>query len=396
MSLSFLCIATYRKGDAFLDELHRQGCRVLLLTDAGLKDADWPRDAIDAFYFVRRDMPEEDIRKGAAYLARTEELDRIVALDDFDVETAAMLREYLHVEGMGVTTARAFRDKLAMRSRARAAGIPCPEFLHVLNDRAISEWAARVTPPWVLKPRSQAAAIGIRKIASVDALWEAIHALGDARADHVLEQFVPGAVFHVDSLVFGSDVVFSVASAYGSPPMSVVHDGGIFVTRTLAPGDPRAIDLKAANARVLRSFGLRRGVSHTEFILGHDGALYFLETSARAGGAFIVDVVEAATGVNLWREWARVEIAGEQGPYSPPVPRDHHAGIVLSLARQEQPDTSEYRDPEITVRIAKRHHAGLIVASPDEDRVRTLLDTYVARFYQDFHASAPPPERATD
>jgi hypothetical protein len=396
LSLSFLCIATYRKGDAFLDELHRQGCRVLLLTDAGLKDADWPRDAIDAFYFVRRDMPEEDIRKGAAYLARTEELDRIVALDDFDVETAAMLREYLHVEGMGVTTARAFRDKLAMRSRARAAGIPCPEFLHVLNDRAISEWAARVTPPWVLKPRSQAAAIGIRKIASVDALWEAIHALGDARADHVLEQFVPGAVFHVDSLVFGSDVVFSVASAYGSPPMSVVHDGGIFVTRTLAPGDPRAIDLKAANARVLRSFGLRRGVSHTEFILGHDGALYFLETSARAGGAFIADVVEAATGVNLWREWARVEIAGEQGPYSPPVPRDHHAGIVLSLARQEQPDTSEYRDPEITVRIAKRHHAGLIVASPDEDRVRTLLDTYVARFYQDFHASAPPPERATD
>jgi hypothetical protein len=396
LSLSFLCIATYRKGDAFLDELHRQGCRVLLLTDAGLKDADWPRDAIDAFYFVRRDMPEEDIRKGAAYLARTEELDRIVALDDFDVETAAMLREYLHVEGMGVTTARAFRDKLAMRSRARAAGIPCPEFLHVLNDRAISEWAARVTPPWVLKPRSQAAAIGIRKIASVDALWEAIHALGDARADHVLEQFVPGAVFHVDSLVFGSDVVFSVASAYGSPPMSVVHDGGIFVTRTLAPADPRAIDLKAANARVLRSFGLRRGVSHTEFILGHDGALYFLETSARAGGAFIVDVVEAATGVNLWREWARVEIAGEQGPYSPPVPRDHHAGIVLSLARQEQPDTSEYRDAEITVRIAKRHHAGLIVASPDEGRVRTLLDTYVARFYQDFHASAPPPERATD
>jgi biotin carboxylase len=247
-----------------------------------------------------------------------------------------------------------------------------------------------------MKPRGQAAAIGIRKLASADALWEAIHALGDRRADHVLEQFVPGAVFHVDSLVFGSEVVFSVASAYGSPPMSVVHEGGIFVTRTLADGDPRAIDLKEANARVLQSFGLRRGVSHTEFILGHDGALYFLETSARVGGAFIVDVVEAATGVNLWREWARVEIAGEQDPYSAPVSRHRHAGIVLSLARQEQPDTSEYRDPEITLRIAKRHHAGLIVASPDADRVRALLDSYVARFYQDFHASAPPPERATD
>jgi hypothetical protein len=119
MPLTLLCIATYRKGDEFLKECRRQGCRVLLLTDEKLRDADWPRDAIDAFYYVRRDMPQDDIRKGAAFLARTERLDRIVALDDFDVETAAMLREYLHIPGMGETTGRAFRDKLAMRARAR-------------------------------------------------------------------------------------------------------------------------------------------------------------------------------------------------------------------------------------------------------------------------------------
>ena len=79
-----------------------------------------------AFYYVRRDMPEAQIRTGAAYLARTERLDRIVALDDFDVETAAMLREYLGVPGMGQTRARGFRDKLAMRTRARAAGDTLP------------------------------------------------------------------------------------------------------------------------------------------------------------------------------------------------------------------------------------------------------------------------------
>jgi biotin carboxylase len=396
MSLTVLCIATYKKGDEFLEECHRQGCRVLLLTEAKLQDAGWPREAIHAFYYLRRDMPEEDIRKGAAYVARTEHLDRIVALDDFDVETAAMLREYLHVPGMGVTTARAFRDKLAMRSRARAAGIRCPEFVHVLNDRAIVEFASRVVPPWVLKPRGQAAAIGIRMIASERELWETVHALGDARADHVLEQFVPGDVFHVDSLVFNGQIVFAVASAYGSPPMTVVHQGGIFVTRTLAPADPQADALKTANARVLESFGMRRGVSHTEFILGRDGQLYFLETSARVGGAFIVDVVEAATGINLWREWARIEVAGEHGSYSPPAAKDLHAGIVLSLARQEEPDTAAYVDPEIARRIRKAHHAGLIVASQDERRVRDLLDSYVTRFYQDFHASAPPPERAAD
>jgi biotin carboxylase len=396
MPQTLLCIATYRKGDDFLEECHRLGCRVLLLTDLSLKDAGWNRDAIDAFYYVRRDMPEEDIRKGAAYLARTEQLDRIVALDDFDVETAAMLREYLHVPGMGVSAARAFRDKLTMRSRARASAIRCPDFVHVLNDRAITEWTSRVAPPWVLKPRGQAAAIGIRLVASTEELWNALEALGDARADHILEQFVPGDVFHVDSLIYDGRVVFAVASAYGSPPMTVAHEGGIFVTRTLADGDSQASALKAANARVLESFGLHRGVSHTEFIVGRDGAIYFLETSARVGGAFIVDVVEAATGVNLWREWAKVEIAGDHGSYTAPASKNLCAGIVLSLARQEQPDTTPYVDPEISRRIHKPHHAGLIIASSDPHRLGRLLESYVTRFYQDFHASAPPPTRATD
>ena len=395
-SLTLLCIATYRKGDEFLKECDRQGCRVLLLTDEKLKDSDWPRDAIDAFYFVRRDMPEDDIRKGAAYLARSERIDRVVALDDFDVEMAAMLREYLHIPGMGETTARAFRDKLAMRSRARAAGIPCPDFVHTANDRAVNEWASAVPAPWVLKPRGQAAAIGIRKLDSIEQLWSALEGLGDARADYVLERFVAGDVFHVDSLVFNRTVVFAVASAYGSPPMTVAHEGGIFVTRTLRDDDPLAATLRAANARILDAFGLLRGVSHTEFIRGDDGTLFFLETSSRVGGAFIVDVVEAATGVNLWREWARIEIAGEHGSFAPSGSKTRSAGIVLSLARQEQPDMRAYDDPEIIRRIRKAHHAGLIVASEDERRVRELLESYVARFYQDFHASAPPPARATD
>jgi len=396
MPLTVLCIATYRKGDDFLDECHQRGCRVLLLTEEKLRDADWPRHAIDGFYYIRRDMSAPDIRTGAAYLARTEQLDRIVALDDFDVETAAMLREYLRVPGMGETTARGFRDKLAMRFRARSAGIRCPEFVHVVNDAALAQWTARVSPPWVLKPRAQAAAIGIRTVASAEALWEILHALGDARADYLLEQFIPGDVFHVDSLVFDRRVVFATPSHYGSPPMAVAHGGGIFVTRTLADDDERGDVLKHENARLLEAFGMVRGVSHTEFIRGGDGEFYFLETSSRVGGAFIVDVVEAATGVNLWREWAKIEIAGEHGSYGPPAARPGYAGIVLSLARQQEPDLSAYDAPEIVKRIRKPHHAGLIVASSDTSRIRELLDSYVTRFYTDFHASAPPPERATD
>src|SRR5262245_31810514 len=233
-----LCIATYRKGDEFLRECRRQGCRVLLLTEESLAAADWPPEAIDEFYYLRRGMPEEDIRKGAAHAARRERIDRIVALDDFDVELAAMLREYLYVPGMGQTTARAFRDKLAMRRRALAAGIPCPDFVPAINLETIRDWTARVLPPWILNARGQDAAIGLRKLNSAADLWSAIDALGDGHADYLLETFVPGDVYHVDSIVVDREVVFSIASAYRTPPMSVAHEGGIFITRTLADADP--------------------------------------------------------------------------------------------------------------------------------------------------------------
>jgi biotin carboxylase len=351
---------------------------------------------VDGFFYIRRGMAQSDIRTGAAHLARAEQIDRIVALDDFDVELGAMLREHLLIPGMGETTGRAFRDKLSMRRRARSAGIPCPDFVHVLNTAAINEWTSRVPPPWVLKPRSQAAAIGIHKIHSTEQLWRTIDSLGDTFAEFLLEQFIPGDVFHVDSIVFESEVRFAVASRYRTPPMTVAHEGGIFATATLPQADPVTTALLSSNTRVLRSFGLVRGASHTEFIRAHGGDWYFLETSARVGGAFIVDVIEATTGLNLWREWAKVEIAGEDGRYDPPPAREQCGGIILSLARQEQPDTSAYDDPEIAVRIAKRHHAGLIVTSPYPERVQHLLEEYTGRFYQDFHATAPPLERATE
>ena len=104
-----------------------------------------------------------------------------------------------------------------------------------------------------------------------------------------------------------------------------------------------------------------------------------------------VKVVDAATGVHLWREWARLETATPEEPYRLPEVREGYAGLVLSLARQEWPDTSAYDDPEIVWRLSKRHHAGLIVASDRPERVAELVDGYAVRFQQDFLATLPPP-----
>src|SRR5271165_6501676 len=389
--VTVLCLASYFKGLDFIRECRRQGCRVLLLTSHTLANEDWPRESIDEFFYIpdiERKWKIEDVLLGVSYMARSENIGRIVPLDDFDVETAATLREHLRVPGMGDATARYFRDKLAMRTKARDEGLAVPDFIHVLNHAKLREFLDHV-PPWVLKPRSFAGSIGIKKIHSAEQLWSALDGLGDQQSFYLLEQYVPGDIYHVDSIFYERELLFAIASRYGRPPMDVSHEGDIFTTRTLPRGSEEEAPLVALNEQVLKAFGMVRGASHTQFIRGRDGTLYFLETSARVGGAHIADLIEAATGINLWAEWAKIEIAGGRTPYQVPPIRHDFAGLLISLARQEHPDTSAYSDPEIVWRMKKDHHAGLILRSPDPARIEKLTNDYARRFKQDFFAFQP-------
>jgi len=90
-----------------------------------------------------------------------------------------------------------------------------------------------------------------------------------------------------------------------------------------------------------------------------------------------------------------VEVAGGDGSYQLPPAREEYAGVILSLARQENPETSGFNDPEIFLRIKRHHHAGLILRSGDPQRVKTLLENYGPRFVQDFLAVEPPREKPT-
>ena len=392
MGLTLLCIASYHKGFEFLREAKRQGCRVLLVTSASLRDADWPHESLDDVFYVDDDKKRwklDDLILGASHLARRMPIDRIVPLDDFDLEKASALREHLRIPGMGETTMRHFRDKLAMRMKAASEGLPVPAFVHVLNDDRLREFCARVPPPWFLKPRHQAGAIGIRRVNTEDEMWSATDALGDERSYYLLEEYVAGDVCHVDSIVYEREVQAAVASQYGTPPFDVSHGGGVFTTRLMDREATPTAELLDLNRRLLAALGLVRGVSHSEYIRGAHGRLVFLETSARVGGAHIADLVEAATGVNMWAEWAKIEVAGGDATYQVPPMRDDYAGLLVSLARQESPDLGAYDDPEVVWRLAKPNHAGLIVRSPSLARVDELLASYAERFKADFVAALP-------
>lgn len=394
--VSILCLASYFKGGDFLRACKNQGCHVILLTKEKLADEDWPAEAIDERFLMPDISKQPDVTHAVSYLARARKIDRIIALDDFDVETAAALREHLRIPGMGDTTARYFRDKLAMRVQAREKGLLVPEFTAVINYDEIRAFAARVEPPWVLKPRSQAGAMGIRKVFSEAELWALLDELSDKASYYVLEQFVAGDVFHVDAIISEREVVFAEVHRYWRPLLAVSHEGGVFISRTIPRDSDEARELRDSNEGLMRALGMVRGVTHSEFIKGaEDGRFYFLETAARVGGANLAELVQHATGLNLWHEWAAIELANiKKDAYKVPATRRDYAGILICLARQEFPDTSAFDDPEVVWRLHKKNHAGLIVASPDQSRIEQLLTAYGPRFAADFLAYAPPLDKA--
>lgn len=399
--MTFLCISCYFKGADFLRACKAAGNTVFLLTNKALEHEAWPRESIDEFFFMEDDANTQEnfgkLAGGMAWLMRSRKIDRIVALDDFDVEKAAFLREEFRIPGMGQTTARLFRDKLAMRQKAAEEGIAVPPFSGLFNNEVINRFAATVPAPWVVKPRAEASATGIQKVHTAEELWRVIDKLGDQRHQYLVEQFKPGHVYHADSLSVDGKVVFCRVSQYLDTPFEVAHGGGIFRSHTLTFGGEEDKALQEFNAKVMKAFGMRFSASHTEYIQSkEDGQFYFLETSSRVGGAHLAEMVEASAGINLWAEWAKIETAMATGAsYQLPAVRQDYAGIIVSLSRFEWPDLSVFQEPEIVWRMNKKYHVGLIIRADHRERILELLDQYADRIYNEFHASAPAPDKPT-
>ena len=386
-----LCLANYVKGRPFLEECHRLGVRTVVLTLEKWKDGDWP-SSVDEMFFIDDLGRNQDLLLAVSYLARERDFSAIVPLDDYAVEVAANLREHLRCPGMGESTARYFRDKLAMRMQAREFGLRVPEFQHVLNYGRLADFVERVPGPWLLKPRSEAGSVQIQKLHNPEEMWRAVHALGDRQSFFLLESYVAGDVYHVDSVVFGGEVRFETVHRYGRPPFDVWNKGGIFWSESVSEDDPLFSGLREANRRCIAAMGLPRGVTHAEFIVERDtGHIHFLELAARTAGAHIDVLVEQECGLNLWREWARLEVAClAKEEYQVPEYSSRPGGLLLCLSKQECPPMDTFDDPGVTWRLAEGYHAGLVVVKDSHAELKELMVSYHAKLESDILAIAPP------
>ena len=398
-----VCIASEFKGNEFLEEAHDAGWHTTLVTRKKLFDSAWSWAAIDVARAVDDNAGVLDYVRATTNIAGSRPIDRVVGIDEFDVLTAAMTREHLNVPGMSRSECLRFRDKLTMRNIAVEAGIPCPEFVAAFNASQINDFLKTVPGPWIVKPRNQVSAFGIRKCETEGEVWDVLTDI-DARntwRDHpsqfLIERFIEGRVFHVDSVVEDGRVRACGVSQYGTTPFEVTHYGGVFTSSIVAYRSKERKELEISNRALLMAFKYERGVSHAEFLqCSETGNFYLLEVACRVGGAYIANVLEHACGFNLWREWAKLETATLEKKYKLPKLRKEFAGITLALANTDEPDISGYSDEEIVYKIRKSKHVGMIFHSKTQKRVDELLDIYTERITADFLAVAPVKERYDD
>ncbi|TNE68581.1 ATPase [bacterium] len=375
--LTLLCIASHFKGLDFLQEAHHLGCTIYLITDVANREKPWPREFLADIFFV--DEREDtwnipNLIKGVSYLARSVHFDKIVPLDDYDVEKASALREHLRVSGMGETRMRYFRDKLAMRDKAEEDDILVPEYVHVLNYERIKAFTSIVTPPWILKPRFKDASDKYKKMSNQKELWDSILDLGDDQSLYLIERFIPGEIYQVDSIVYDHEVQFAGVHKYSRPVMDIVQNGGMMSLSTIKKGSKIEKDLLKLNKQIIDSMGLKYGVSSNEFIhSAQDGKFYFIQSSGKVSGHYIAELVEAANGLNLWREWAKMEMAQPQeSAYQCPKPETNQARVVRIPTENPPLCSSRIQHQSIVWRQVSHNHVTVVIKAKSFEELEMI------------------------
>src|SRR5580765_1615721 len=121
---TILCVVSFFKGNDFIRECKRQGAQVVVLTREKLLTADWARESLADLVAIPGKTSIQSYLAAAIHIARQRRVSRVVALEEYDIVTAAHIREHLGLPGMGATIARCFQDKLAMRAKGRSLRLP--------------------------------------------------------------------------------------------------------------------------------------------------------------------------------------------------------------------------------------------------------------------------------
>ncbi len=258
--------------------------------------------------------------------------DRLIGVLEHLQVQLAHVRERLGIPGMGVETARNFRDKARMKSVLRQAGLPCARH-HLAGSAAEAlDFAAATGFPLVVKPPAGAGAKATFRVDRRRHLEE-ILAASPPSSDQplLLEEHLTGRERTFDGVAIDGRLVWHSISHYYPTPLEVLENPWIQWC-ILFPRDVRGPEYEGImrqGGRALQALGLRTGVFHLEWFELADGRLAISEVAARPPGAQLTSMLGFSHDFDFYRAWARLMIHGE---FEPPE-RRYAAGAVFLRAQ---------------------------------------------------------------
>ena len=262
----------------------------------------------------------------------------VIPVVEYSVPFAARLAERYGTPGATYGAARLLRDKSLLRAVTAAAGIPNPRSVPVDGPDAVRAVLAEAGGAVVLKPANRQASVGIKIVyepSEVDTAWAecAFQEEGAFFPDRpapvrmLAERLLRGEEFSVEATVHGGRPVFAAVTR------KFVFDGPRPVERGhLHPadiGEELRERLVADTARVLAAVGMDVGFVHCEWIV-EDGVPHLVECAGRLPGDWIMDIIEAAWGYRLFRQYCGI-MRGER-PEAPPAAATGYAAVWMAHA----------------------------------------------------------------
>ncbi|MCW2903867.1 MAG: hypothetical protein JWO67_6132 [Streptosporangiaceae bacterium] len=282
-------------GRPYLRRAHERGMEVAVLDSAeGLA---WARDALGprAKGYTTVGGGDEAWQDSASRALRDGPVDAIVAFSEAHVVTAAMLADELRLPGPGLRAALTSRNKLMQRELFARHGLPQPAF-HLARDVGDALTWASGGYPLVAKPLSGMGSHDVQIVTHEPELRSWCEER-EAGVPFLVEEYVSGPEYSVEALIHRGDVVFwGITQKTTTPPPYCVELAHQFPAECDAGERASAEGVLAGVARAL---GMGSGIIHLELRLGRDGPR-IMEVAVRTPGDYIMDVVEAATGVDMY------------------------------------------------------------------------------------------------
>lgn len=271
---------------------------------------------------------EDAVLRAARLIHSLKRIDRLEAVVEAHIMTAAHVRAALGIPGTSVKTSWLCRDKPSMKEALRQAGIPCAQSTAASSLEELVEFAQRVGYPLIIKPRDGAGASGTVRVSSRADLHRAAHELGvDQGRSVAVEEFIEGHEGFWDTIAIGGRVVHEFVCHYYPNVLEAMRTRWIspqFICTNRVDSASGYDDVKAMGRKVLGALDIETSATHMEWFFGPKG-LKFSEIGCRPPGVRAWDLYAAANDFDIYREWAMAVVHGRP---SQSLSRRYSAGII--------------------------------------------------------------------